>query len=151
MEREETPDDECRYCLGCEEMNVIPHNGGPGDVESVPCVCVREEVDAERRAQVRALDVALNGEEGAAPHASLCGLVAQAPKIRAELLRLRRVAWGVTHNAHRIHLGGNTIAGMVAERCGLGSTAAAALCREHGVDPDAEVPRVQTGGDDDVE
>ena len=61
-----------------------------------------------------------------------------------EIERLRKVAWGLVHNAHRVHPGGTTVAGMVADRAGLGSTTAAALCREFGVDPDREVARLQT-------
>lgn len=51
-----------------------------------------EEVLADHRWLVRALDVAMNGEDGAAPQASLCDLVLQAAAMRRELRALRAEA-----------------------------------------------------------
>lgn len=51
-----------------------------------------EQVLADQRRLTRELDVAMHGEEDAAPQASLCDLISLAADMRAELLELRKLS-----------------------------------------------------------
>ncbi len=55
------------------------------DYSGEPTVAVYEEVLKDKRRLTRELDVALNGERGAAKQASLCDLIGDAQRIRAAL------------------------------------------------------------------
>lgn len=72
----------CPYTLtvkgqDCEECNK-------------PTIADYEEVLADHRRLVRALDVAMHGEDGAAKQASLVDLIGPAEDMRAELIELRK-------------------------------------------------------------
>lgn len=54
--------------------------------------------------------------------------------VKGEIERLRRVAWGVVHNAKFRHR--RSLWWIVAMITGLGSSSARALCKEFGRDPD---------------
>ena len=61
---------------------------------------------------------------------------------------LRAVAWGIVHNARRLHLAqlvGRPLWSLVMELTGQGSTTAKELCREFEADPDEIITGASPG------
>lgn len=94
---------------------------------------------------VRELDVALNGEDGAAKQASLCDVVAQVSKVAREQCRPvlanddNKTLWGIVANAGRARPRMQARWMHVVVATGRGSTAAMELCKRFGFDPHEKV------------
>lgn len=119
------------------------------DLEVAPCVAVVEplqgrwlvtidtieELDAEKvipavQAEAERMRATLRK--------ALMAQLAALGALEGELKELRRVAWGVVHNAGRLP-GLKPRWAHVADVTGLGSTSASKLCRDHDADPDEDV------------
>jgi hypothetical protein len=112
-----------------------------------PCpVCEREAIrdvwvdgpdcEAARAARERALVLAYHDE--------LAASQAREQALRVEVDRMRRVAWGVVHNARNTQADNPDEVprwACVRDAVGCGSTQAHALCREFGLDPDDAMAR----------